>query len=189
MEEKMRVEDLASVSGRKSVALHVYPVANGMIFAVLALFSLLRLHIALRTGRYIALTAALCAAALLCAAFLHFFRNKMTDRAFLCPLIVYALYNFFAYIDRDNTYFFIAYFISCCLSAVYCNWQRLGQYLLVSTLLNGILIYFRLPLQTPDGPAPYGEILVHAVGTTFACILLYYIAFLYDLRGMVAIKT
>ncbi|MDR2660398.1 MAG: response regulator [Spirochaetaceae bacterium] len=183
-------DDLASISG-KSVTMRAYPVANGIILASLAAFSLFRFFIAANKGDsgYMVITVVFCVAALSGVIFLSFFSKKIAGTAFLCPLIIYALYNFFAYIDHNYKYFFTAYFISCCLAAGYYNKRRFARYLVVSNIINCLLIYFRVILQTPESPALYEDILIHTGGTIFASILLYHLLFVYEPWNKEVVRT
>ncbi|MDR2743001.1 MAG: response regulator [Treponema sp.] len=168
-----------------------YAIANGIVFAAVFLYVIVRLRDSLYTEDLFRFrfTAVMSAAALLLMLIIQVPLKKVLDAAFFCPFLLYTIFNLVVLLNHEGKYFFTVYMGICCVATAYNNRRRLGQYLLVTNIINLVLIYFRIPLETPDWRAPYSELIVHGVVLIFSSILLYLIVRFVTYRGSEAVKT
>ncbi|MDR2210932.1 MAG: response regulator [Spirochaetaceae bacterium] len=168
-----------------------YTIANFIVFAGVVLYILVRLRDAVQTEHIsqFHLAAIMGAAAILLMFIIQVPLKRVLDAAFFCPLMLYVIFNTVVLLNQEGRYFFTVYLGTCCIATVYNNRRRLGQYLLVTNIINIILMYFRIPLSSPGWRAPYSELIVHGAVVIFSSILLYLIVRFVTHRGSETVRT
>jgi signal transduction histidine kinase/DNA-binding response OmpR family regulator/HPt (histidine-containing phosphotransfer) domain-containing protein len=168
-----------------------YTIANGIVFIMALSYIIARLRESLSVDDlfHFRLTAIMGITALLLMLIVQIPLKKILDAAFFCPFFLYIVFNGTLLLNHDGRYFFTVYLGICCVATVYNNRRRLGQYLLVTNMVNLVLIYFRIPLEKPGWRAPYAELIVHEVILIFSSVLLYLIVRFVTHRGSEAVRT
>jgi signal transduction histidine kinase/DNA-binding response OmpR family regulator len=178
-------------SRRQNAVTWYYTLANAIIFIAVVLYILIRLWDAAQTENYVQvrLAATMGVSTILLVLIIQIPLKKFLDAAFFCPFILYIIFNAVVLMNHEGRYFFTVYLGTCCVATVYNNRRRLGQYLLVTNILNIVLVYFRIPLESAGQRAPYSELIVHEAVLIFASILLYLIVRFVTHQGSEAVRT
>jgi signal transduction histidine kinase/HPt (histidine-containing phosphotransfer) domain-containing protein len=168
-----------------------YIIVNGIVFVAVVLYVGFRLANALYTDNFsrFRLAAIMGAAVLLLLFVIQVPLRKVVDAAFFCPFVLYMIFNVVIILNHEGKYFFTIYMGTCCLATVYNNRRRLEQYLLVTNIINIVLIYFRIPLETPFWHAPYSELVLHDAVLIFSSLLLYLIVRFVNHRSLEAVRA
>ncbi|MDR0597482.1 MAG: response regulator [Treponema sp.] len=168
-----------------------YTIANIIVSLAVFFYVMFRLSDAVHRNNFSQFlpAAILGAAALLLLFIIQVPLKKILDAAFFCPFALYIIFNAMVILNHEGKYFFTVYLGICCLATVYNNRRRLEQYLLVTNIINIVLIYFRVPLETPGWHAPYSELVVHGAALIFSSLLLYLIVRSVNSRGLEAVRT
>jgi signal transduction histidine kinase/DNA-binding response OmpR family regulator/HPt (histidine-containing phosphotransfer) domain-containing protein len=175
----------------KATESRYYTLANLIVFLAVCLYIIFRLRNAVvaENPAQFRVAALMAAATILLVLIIQIPLKKVLDGAFFCPFLLYVIFNTVVLINHEGRYFFTVYLGICCVATVYNNRRRLAQFLLTTNIINLVLIYFRIPLETPDWKAPYSELTVHGAVLIFSSILLYLIVRFVTNRGSEAVRT
>jgi signal transduction histidine kinase/DNA-binding response OmpR family regulator len=152
-----------------------FKLANFMILAAEAAFTVFRALAALADGDVRSAAVAGLAGTLTFAALLLFSRRRNTaNTAFFMPLLLFCAYTFTAFAMRSFVYFFSVYFAISCIGALYFNKRRFLAFLLLTNGVNAVLVARGLPMTSPETPfIDFSDIAVNWVLMLLGSVLLY----------------
>jgi signal transduction histidine kinase/CheY-like chemotaxis protein/HPt (histidine-containing phosphotransfer) domain-containing protein len=126
---------------------------------------------------------------LLLVLFIQIFFKNVLDPAFFCPFSLYVIFVISMLLTHYGGDYFTVFLGQCCIATIYNNRRCLGQFFLVTNIITLILIYFRIPLQTPEWQASYSELAVHGVVASCSCVLLYLNIYFVTSQGSDAVRN
>jgi CheY-like chemotaxis protein len=152
-----------------------FKLANFVILASAAAFTVFRAAAALAGGDIHSAAAAGIAGAIAFAALLLFSRRPNTvNTAFFMPLFLFAAYTAAAFAMHSFVYFFNVYFVISCVGAMYFNKSRFLAFLILTNVFNLFLVVRGLPMTGPETPTvAFSDIAVNWVLMLLGSVLLY----------------
>jgi signal transduction histidine kinase/DNA-binding response OmpR family regulator len=151
-----------------------YKIANTLVIIIDIVFAIVRIINALYVNQIQSAVIAFVACFILFI--LLVIINKFPhifEAAFLVPFISYIVYIIAAFTMHSWIYFFSVCFVVICVGAIYFNPKYFMLLLSIITIINIILILYRLPLSYYDDKPLLSELMVHETILIVSSIVLY----------------
>ncbi|MDR1589381.1 MAG: response regulator [Oscillospiraceae bacterium] len=152
--------------------------ANKMMIVLIAVFCLTRVAAGLAQGAYRQTIFVSVAVVILVAALTFISRKRVFgDSSYFMPLFMYGICVIFSFFMGSFTYYFILCASILGVNAFYLNKRSMLLLVIIMNVTGLVLIYFRLPLASPERPAdtiPIVEMLVNEVMLACLSFAVYY---------------